>query len=175
MSLQLPILNAINLNPPQPEEKQIDIIQEISDEKTKVLPFIILHSKELQPEELEIFKKFGKIAQFDDTYHRIDAEKLNFDYMFLDLHSKNARLFYGELDLEKYNVLAYINIYEKYNPNLTKEELQCDNIITSIPKPLTPFKEDFDKALLEKKIKKPNKIISFFSFCLNIFSLLKKE
>jgi hypothetical protein len=131
--------------------------------------FIIAHSVGISETEIALLREYGKVIVFDPSvYLNIPIDKLEFDYILLDLQRKEDRRYFQNIEpdvLSQSHVVSYCYTFEKDEE--FHEDLGSINIITKFPD-RQAFKADFDRLLLQKKIAKPRAALSCFKSCLRL-------
>jgi hypothetical protein len=133
-----------------------------------VSKFIVLHTRDIGNNEVQLFQRYGKVLPFNaEIYNHLspDEYKDQFDYLFLDIRQSSHRRYYERVDKSEFKVICIVDFFEKESSFL--DDLEC--IVKSKLPPLQAFKKDFDALLLARTIQKPNKIISCLGFFLSIF------
>jgi len=120
--------------------------------------YVIVCSRDLEEEELELLKTYGKILKYDDCHINIPLEQLiasdNVSYIIFDVRIKSHRMAMAkETTNHHFHVIAIIHKWEEMDDFI--DDANCENALCSFP-PKQAFKKDFDKLLLEKKIRKPS-------------------
>ncbi len=123
-----------------------------SNEETES-SFIVVCSRQLSVEEIDLFKHFGKVLEYHDSYINIPLSQHKFDYCLVDVNQKSHRMMLMKEDLNKYNVVCLVKWHEDSDDFV--EDVHCKNVMHNLP-PKMPFKADWDRLLLSKKIRKPN-------------------
>lgn len=126
-------------------------------------PTLILCAKQLQPREQAIFGEFGNVVVWSDKYLNVPLDKITpFDYLIIDMNSKNARLTLGRTDLAQYNVVSYVSVIQKIEDFV---EQVGGTVITSVPTEAVN-KADFDLMLQSEKLISPSLLKSVFKWAL---------
>jgi len=121
-------------------------------------PMLVLISKDLEEEDVAVFKEFGKVGVWKEQFINIPFAKLEpCDYRIVDVRLKSARLSLGKEDLSKYNVCHYVSWVQKAEEYIGQVP---GNVLTSIPHQAVN-KLDFDTQLLNPKIVSPSLVKSF--------------
>ena len=129
---------------------------------------LVLCSKKLSPEDQAIFEEFGQVVVWQDKYLNVPLSQIPpFDYLILDMNSKNTRLTLGRTDLSQYVVVSYVTVIQRIEDFV---EQVGGTVITSIPKEAVN-KADFDLMLQTEKLVSPSILKSAFKWAL---SCLKK-
>lgn len=129
---------------------------------------IILYTKVLKPDDIEIISRYGKVLKYNNSLINIKWNNLVFDYLLVDATDKTA-LFNVERHLMDNNLsfCHYGSFYEKD---------AFDDSINFVGK-IRPcaYKEEFDASLLtKKKLTPPSKLLNCASFLVNFLADLKK-
>ena len=167
MSLQVPtlVLNQIVQPIVQPT------VQPLLQEEPK--QFIILHTKDLDKEDIDTLESYGKLVQYSSKVEGSrPLSELKFDYITIDLRNKKDRVYLDSQDIGAFNVICVISFIEKFDSFI--EDLACANTITTFP-PRQHHKEDYDALLLRKATESPSKCLSLINFASNFFESLKKK
>ena len=122
---------------------------------------IIMITKDLEKEEIDLLKEYGRVILFDPrVYVNIPIHTLEFNYLIMDLRRREDRYYFQQIDeslLEKYKIVSICHSFEKYDDY--HEEVGVENILTKLPDKQA-FKADFDRLLLQPKISKPRVVLS---------------
>lgn len=140
---------------------------EAKEEEVKDKRFIIVCSRDLKEEDLDIFRSHGKVQVWREALVNMDFSALEFDFLIIDLRSKNARLTLSRQDLKQYNVVAYVFAIQKDTDDFI-DELGAV-AISSIPKSGVNMR-DFCAQLLNSKITSPSLVKSFLRLVLSCVS-----
>lgn len=116
-------------------------------------PFVIVCSKSLEPSEIELIKDFGKLLIWSESYMNIPLKNHVFDYCVADVNQKSHRQMLMKEDLSNYHVISLVNWHEDSDDFVS--DVKSENILHHLP-PRMPFKADWDRLLLSKKIRKPS-------------------
>ena len=128
---------------------------------------LVLISKDLEEEDVAIFKEFGKVGVWKEQFINIPFAKLEpCDYRIVDVRLKSARLSLGKEDLTKYNVCHYVSWVQKAEEYIAQVP---GNVLTSIPERAVN-KTDFDTQLLNPKLVSPSLVKSFFKLLAGCFT-----
>ena len=132
---------------------------ENDDEPYNDKRFIIILSRDLADEDKQIFRQHGKVLCWSPAFLNVGFDSLEFDYLLIDVRSKEARLTLNRQDLTKYNLVSYCFWVQK---NTDEFLLQLKPVqITSIPEHAINRK-DFEMMLLHPKIHAPSLAKSVF-------------
>lgn len=154
--------------PKIPQESQPDAIVEIDDAVKRTPPkMIILYTKALTAEDVEIISRYGKVLRYNASLINIPWNDLHFQYLLCDATDKvclaNVERHLNDADL---TFCHYGHFYEN-------ETFADINHVSKIRYAAT--REDFNASMLSpKKLPRPNKIISFLSFLVNCIAHLKR-
>lgn len=121
--------------------------------------FIVILSRDLADEDKLIFRQHGKVVEWKPAYLNVGFDSLEFDYLLIDVRSKEARLTLNRQDLSKYNLVSYCYWVQK---NTDEFLLQLKPVqVTSIPQQAIN-RRDFEMMLLNPKIHAPSIAKSVF-------------
>jgi hypothetical protein len=133
--------------------------------------FILVISRDLDKDELDLLKEYGKVVQFEaGIYTNIPIRALDFDYFIIDIRKSEDRYYFQSIPvqtLESYNLVSVcysIQKSEEYH-----EEMGVDNVLAKLP-PRQAFKADFDRLMLQKKISRPNGGVSCIKSVFRLFN-----
>jgi hypothetical protein len=123
--------------------------------------FLLVCSRDLDEEEVELLKLYGKVLAYDSCHVNIPLDQLiiqnNANYVRFDVRDKNHRMAIAKASDITANpdvhVIAVAHSWEKLDDFV--DDAGCENCISSLP-PKQAFKKDFDTLLLQKKIKQPS-------------------
>lgn len=147
---------------PKSEENKFDI--ELEPENKR---FVIVCSRDMSAEDEEVFRQHGKVLRWKkESFLNLPFEQLDFDFLFIDIREKEARLTLNRQDLTKYNKVAYVFAIQKGIDDFLNEIESVD--ISSIPKYAINSK-DFKHQLLTQKISAPSLAKSFLRFAMKCF------
>jgi len=124
-------------------------------------PFILACSRELKPEELDLLKEYGKVLIFHQSYINIPLSQHQFDYAIFNLHEKVHRDTLAKEDLTKYNVVCIVGLMDSHDD--FSEDIHAVNCVRTIPQKQA-FKSEFDRLLLNKKVRAPSLLKSVWRF-----------
>jgi hypothetical protein len=120
--------------------------------------FIVILSRDLSEEDKQIFRQHGKVLCWSPAFLNVGFDSLEFDYLLIDVRSKEARLTLNRQDLSKYNLVSYVFWVQKNTDDFL---LQLKPVqITSIPQQAIN-RRDFEQMLLNAKIHAPSIVKSF--------------
>lgn len=121
--------------------------------------FIIILSRDMAEEDKTIFRQHGKVVEWKPAYLNVGFDSLEFDYLFIDVRSKEARLTLNRQDLAKYNLVSFCFWVQKDTDEFL---LQLKPVqITSIPQHAIN-RSDFERMMLYSKINAPSIVKSVF-------------
>jgi hypothetical protein len=130
--------------------------------------FVIVCSRDLSSEDEAIFKQHGKTLRWKkESFLNLPFEQLDFDFLFIDVRSKEARLTLGRQDLSLYHKVAYVYAIQKGVDDFLAEIDTVD--ISSIPQHAINGK-DFRHQLLNQKMTAPSLVKSVFRFFVGCFT-----
>lgn len=144
----------------------------LSEEKVEVeeVPkskILVVHSKDVSKEELSLFKFHGRYLQWGSQYVNIPFEKLPpHDYLFVDMRERDARHALGSVNYAEYSTVCFVPFYHKSEKFIEKLSAVA---LTSFPLRAIS-KEDFDRQLLNEKLRAPSVARSFLSLFLPCLS-----
>jgi hypothetical protein len=124
------------------------------DEKSKKM--ILIASRDLEREELDLLLFYGKILVYDDCHINIPLEQIvthDIQYILFDVRKKSHRMGLASETSDQFHRVAIGHKWQEMDDFV--DDANCENFISSLP-PKQAFKKDFDKLLLEKKIRKPS-------------------
>lgn len=170
---------SVSVPPPLPPVVQ-PVLDAVADDVASVInrvpiqtypkagvPTLILISKDMAEDDLDIFQEFGKVVQWKETFVNIPFTQLQAcDYLIVDCRLKSARLSLAKEDLSKYNVVHYTTWLQKAE-DIVKQV--PGPVITSVPNRCTN-KEDFDSQLLTPKLVSPSLLKSFLRLAIGCFT-----
>lgn len=152
------VIDALPLRDPVKE------VIEITNDKR----FVIVCSRDLSSEDEAIFKQHGKTLRWKkESFLNLPFEQLDFDFLFIDVRSKEARLTLGRQDLSQYHKVAYVYAIQKGVDDFLSEIDTVD--ISSIPQHAINGK-DFRHQLLNQKLSAPSLAKSVFRFFVGCFA-----
>lgn len=115
--------------------------------------FIIATSRELAEEDKQIFRQHGKVLEWAPSFLNVPFESLEFDYLLIDVRSKEARLTLSRQDLSKYHKVSYVWWIQKGVDDFLSQLESVE--ISSIPQHAIN-RADFEGMLLKQKISAPS-------------------
>jgi hypothetical protein len=132
---------------------------ENDDEPYNDKRFIVILSRDLSEEDKQIFRQHGKVLCWSPAFLNVGFDSLEFDYLLIDVRSKEARLTLNRQDLSKFNLVSYCFWVQK---NTDEFLLQLKPVqITSIPQHAINRK-DFEMMMLNEKLNAPSIAKSVF-------------
>ena len=153
------VIDALPLREPVAKEAERD---------TADRRFVIVCSRDLSAEDEAIFKQHGKTLRWKkESFLNLPFEQLDFDFLFIDVRSKEARLTLGRQDLSQYHKVAYVYAIQKGVDDFLSEIDTVD--ISSIPQHAINGK-DFRHQLLNQKLSAPSLAKSVFRFFMGCFA-----
>jgi len=170
-----PVINGIDVIDALPLKEAIVDVPAVADGKgveTSPDPlgkrFVIVCSRDLSAEDESIFKQHGKTLRWKkESFLNLPFEQLDFDFLFIDVRSKEARLTLGRQDLSLYHKVAYVYAIQKGVDDFLAEIDTVD--ISSIPQHAINGK-DFRHQLLNQKMTAPSLAKSVFRFFVGCFT-----
>jgi hypothetical protein len=152
------------------EEKSPAPIEFIVPEPKEIKEkFMFILTKDMDKEDIELLKEYGRVIIFNyKVYVNVPIDKLDFEYLILDIREREDRYYLQQLDpqlLESIHKISFCHSYEKFEE--IHDEMGVQNIISKLPEKQA-FKEDFNRLLLLKKIGKPRAILSCYKSFLRL-------
>jgi hypothetical protein len=141
---------------------------EVKDTKA----FILACSRELKPEEIELLKSYGKVLVFHQSYVNIPLSQHQFDYAVFNLHEKVHRDTLAKEDLTRYSVVCIVGCLDSHDD--FSDDINAVNCVRTMPQKQA-FKSEFDRLLLNKKVRAPSMLKSFWKFLCFLQGGLQKE
>lgn len=167
----LDVIDALPLREPEPvvrESERVPTLKEVVDVPADGRRFVIVCSRDLSAEDEAIFKQHGKTLRWKkESFLNLPFEQLDFDFLFIDVRSKEARLTLGRQDLSLYHKVAYVYAIQKGVDDFLAEIDTVD--ISSIPQHAINGK-DFRHQLLNQKMTAPSLVKSVFRFFVGCFT-----
>jgi hypothetical protein len=155
-----------------PEEKaQIIDVSPVENIKAPQLnsKIIILHTKEITPDDLEMIRRHGKVITFSKALLNLNLLTIDADYILcnaLDEDILRSLEKHFNNDQDNLSFCVYCRFYEKVNFS----NMNCFSTFKD-----SATKEDFDFLLLnEKNFKKISPVRSCLSYLVNLISDLKR-
>lgn len=167
IKVDLPLLSKDNelLVPPAPKN-EVDKSLSAVRERTPSFPIVVILTRDIKPEELDLFKSYGKVIQYEPCYNNIDLLQLDFQYLFLDLRKPDDRVYYQKhvapLKDDVKEVL-YHHPFEEY------DDFDVDIKRTKFPQKQATV-DMFHQLLFQAQLPKPR---ACFSFLAKVASYLK--
>jgi hypothetical protein len=165
------VIDALPLREPVRESERVPTLNEpvkVVDVPADGRRFVIVCSRDLSAEDEEIFKQHGKTLRWKkESFLNLPFEHLDFDFLFIDVRSKEARLTLGRQDLSLYHKVAYVYAIQKGVDDFLAEIDTVD--ISSIPQHAINGK-DFRHQLLNQKMTAPSLVKSVFRFFVGCFT-----
>lgn len=163
------VIDALPLRDPVKEVIEITNDKRFEAERdTANRRFVIVCSRDLSAEDEAIFKQHGKTLRWKkESFLNLPFEQLDFDFLFIDVRSKEARLTLGRQDLSQYHKVAYVYAIQKGVDDFLSEIDTVD--ISSIPQHAINGK-DFRHQLLNQKLSAPSLAKSVFRFFVGCFA-----
>lgn len=120
--------------------------------------FLLVCSRDLEDEEKDLLRQYGGMLEYDDCHINIPLQQLidqnRISYVIFDIREKNHRMaLTKEAGNDAYHIVAVIHKWEEMDDFI--DDANAENVMSSLP-PKQAFKRDFDKLLMEKKIRKPS-------------------
>lgn len=139
------------------------LAQQVDEKKEDDKRFIIVCSRTMSDEDIAIFEQFGKVKKWTEAFLNVPFSELEFDYLLVDIRSKQARITLNRQELSKYNVVAFVYAIQKGLDDFISEVDAVD--ISSVPKDAIN-RLDFNHQLLNQKITAPSLLKSFLRIVL---------
>ena len=137
--------------------------------------FLLVCSRDLEADEMELLATYGKVLRYDECHLNIPLSQLvdGVSYVVFDVRQKSHRLALSkESENEHFHSIALIHKWEQFDDFV--DDANCENCLSSLPAKQA-FKHDFDRLLLEKKIRKPSCIKSVLRTFLKVLGGWQKE
>jgi len=118
--------------------------------------FLLIISRDLAPDELSLIRLYGNVLEYSDCHINIPLENIinehKTNYVIFDVRKKRDRVELQKINYScyHYHIVAIVHCWEKEDDFI--DDAKCENCLTTLP-PKQAFKKDFDKLLLQKKIK----------------------
>jgi hypothetical protein len=143
------------------EEEKHEKFEPIKKEEKPAYPnekiFILVCSRDLSDEEMDLLTMYGKVLVYDDCHINLPldqlVESIRPSYIVFDIRLKPHRMALSKEMSGNYHIIAIVNSWEKEDDFI--DDAKCENCLSSLPLKQA-FKKDFDKLLVEKKIRKPS-------------------
>lgn len=144
--------------------------------------FLIVASRDLEREELDLLELYGKVLKYDNCHINIPLFDLirenDAAYVIFDIRNKEHRIAISKAlsycknnNSDNSHIIALVHSWEKLDDFI--DDARCENCMSSLP-PKQLCKSDFDILLLEKKIRQPSMKKNFFRFLSKVFSGFSK-
>jgi hypothetical protein len=162
-----PIMSSILDNLPAviKNEIQLDDVKSVIDDG-EMKPIILVHSRALEVQEKDLLKSYGTVMEWTDSFVNIPIAKLKFDYLLVDVNSKNARLLLMKNVLDPYDVVILCKKYEMEDDYI--DDIKHCNVIRHLPD-RSPFKVEFNRLMLNPKIRQPSCAKAVLRLFLSLF------
>jgi hypothetical protein len=123
--------------------------------------FLIVCSRDVDNDELNLLKLYGKVLQYDDCHINIPLFELikqnESNYVLFDIRNKEHRMAISKaisnFNENNVHLVGLVRCWEKLDDFI--DDSKCENCMSHLP-PKQAFKYDFDTLLLEKKIREPS-------------------
>ena len=162
------VIDALPLKEAVADVPSVKRPQDANPLEVKDQRFVIVCSRDLSAEDEAIFKQHGKTLRWKkESFLNLPFEQLDFDFLFIDVRSKEARLTLGRQDLSLYHKVAYVYAIQKGVDDFLAEIDTVD--ISSIPQHAINGK-DFRHQLLNQKMTAPSLVKSVFRFFVGCFT-----
>jgi hypothetical protein len=122
----------------------------------KSFPIVIITTRDI---DLELFKSYGKVIQYEPCYNNIDLSQLDFKYLFLDLRKSDDRVYYQKHVAplkDQVKEVLYHYPFEDY------DDFDVDVRRTKIPHKQATV-EMFHQLLFQPQLPKPRACLSFLA------------
>ena len=154
----------MSINLPSVIQSVIQLAENKADESVN-LPvnnsskIVVCLSKSLSKEDLKLLQYYGQVEEYSHSIHNnVELEKIDFDYLLLDLRKAEDRLYVQKHVLSqaqgaKINLVLFRYSFEGDNGisyNVERTELPSKQI----------SKKVFDELLLSKQLEAPSCVIS---------------
>jgi len=131
------------------------------------LSMLVIISKDLSPNAIAQFHKYGKVVVWDEAMRNVPFAKLDpCDYLIVDIRLPDAQVHLQTEDLTGYNIVHYVSWIQKVEDYLDQIK---GNVVQHIPKKAIS-KADFDAKLLNQPIVAPSLIRSAFKLFVSCWS-----
>lgn len=151
----------------QRNEIRLDDVKSVVDDDVEHKPIIICHSRMLEVEEKDLLKNYGIVLEWADSFVNIPIAKLKFDYLLVDVNSKDGRLLLMKNELDPYDVVILCRKYEMLDDYI--DDIKHCNVIRHLPS-RSPFRHEFNRLMLNAKIRQPSCGKAVLRLFLNLFS-----
>ena len=147
---------------------EVPLVEGCGDAGVSTKRFVIVCSRDLSAEDETLFKQHGKILRWKkESFLNLPFEQLDFDFLFIDVRDKEARLTLGRQDMSLYHKVAYVYAIQKGVDDFLSEMDTVD--ISSIPQHAINGK-DFRHQLLNQKLTAPSLVKSVFRYFVGCFA-----
>jgi hypothetical protein len=154
----------------QRPELKADDVQSVAGGDGK--PHIVIHSRELTPEEKELFRSYGTTLEWTPSFANIPLHKLRFDYLLLNIHDKEARVLLMVNPTEDYHLVGVCRSWEQLDD--WSGQVHVENLLRTLPA-RSPFKANWDALLTSQKINAPSCSKALIRLFLDIVSGVAKK
>ena len=90
--------------------------------------FVILHTVDFKPADLEILKSYGRVVQYDQAVEKsMPISSLVFEYLCLDLRKKVDRSYFDSQEMTGFNVIGYRGVCRSNGSALLGRNTSCSN------------------------------------------------
>ena len=160
IKVDLPLLSKDNeLLVTSAPKNEVDKSLSAVRERTPSFPIVVILTRDIKPEELDLFKSYGKVIQYEPCYNNIDLLQLDFQYLFLDLRKPDDRVYYQKhvapLKDDVKEVL-YHHPFEEY------DDFDVDVKRTKFPQKQATV-DMFHQLLFQAQLPKPRACLSFLA------------
>lgn len=124
-------------------------------------PFLLCCSRDIEHDELELLKSYGKILIWHESFRNIALRSHQFDYAVFDLRLKVHRDALMKEDLSDYHIVCVISLLDSRDDFVS--DLKAASCVRSFPQ-RQAFGSDFNRLLLSAKIRKPSVAKSLLRF-----------
>ena len=123
--------------------------------------FIFVITKNIDDEQLELLKEYGKVIIFDNNiYNNINVSSIDFEFLILDIREKGDREYLQKIEnMDSFYLISICHSFERFEEY--HAEMRVNNILTKLPAKQA-YKSEFIKLLLQKKISKPSVALSCY-------------
>jgi hypothetical protein len=157
-SMELPDITPRNPQQPLLTNRSISNMSNSSQN----VKFMLICSRDIEQEELDLLQFYSKVLVYDDCHINIPLDQLvneSISYVIFDVRKKSHRMAISKEMSENFHVVAIIHKWQEMDDFI--DDANCENCLASFP-PKQAFKRDFDKLLLERKIRKPSCMKNIF-------------
>ena len=148
------------------KENQVEVPQ-FNAVVAVVKKFIFFITKDLSKEDLELFKAYNMVEYEDHLHKNLPIHSFEWDILVFDLREKADRYAVMKEVLpfrNLYNLIVYAHSFE-----LDDLEIEYDNAFAKFPE-RQASKQEFEKVLLQKRLKKPRWYVSLFSCLASVYA-----